>query len=147
MKLKTLFLKAAVIIIGMIVLAVLILILPLIAKDAAASSLKMAYVLYSILAIMYITSAPFFAVLYQVFKILNHIKSEEFFSELTLKALNKIKKYGAMISILYLLALPLFFIVGEIDDAPGVILVGLFFIFVSLVLTVSADLFRDLLDK
>ena len=147
MKLKTLFLKAAVILIGLLVTALLIFVLPLIAEDAAASSLKMAYVLYAILAIMYISSVPFFALLFQIFKVLNHVQAEEFFSKSTLNALNKIKRYGYTISFLYLLALPLFFIVGEVDDAPGVILIGMFFLFASLVLTVAVDLFQNLLES
>ena len=48
MKIKALFLKAAVILIGILVTALLIFVLPLIADDAAASSLKMSYVLYAI---------------------------------------------------------------------------------------------------
>ena len=145
MKLKALFLKAAVILIGILVTALLIFVLPLIAEDAAASSLKMAYVLYAILTIMYISSAPFFALLFQIFKVLNYVQAEEFFSKPTLNALNKIKRYGYTISFLYLLALPLFYIVGEVDDAPGVILIGMFFLFASLVLSVSTDLFQNLL--
>ena len=96
---------------------------------------------------MYISSAPFFALLFQIFKVLNYVQAEEFFSKPILNALNKIKRYGHTISFLYLLALPLFYIVGEVDDAPGVILIGMFFLFASLVLSVSTDLFQNLLES
>jgi hypothetical protein len=147
MEKKIIFLKAALICIGLLVLALCIFFLPLIAKDAANSSLKMAYVLYGILTVMYISVIPFFAGLYQSYKLLNYIKSDQVFTNLSIKALDKIKKYAYIISIMYLSAMPLIYIVAEVDDAPGAILFGMIFVLAPLVTAVFADVLKNIWEK
>jgi hypothetical protein len=147
MEKKIIFLKAALICIGLLVLALCIFFLPLIAKDATDSSLKMAYVLYGILTVMYISVIPFFAGLYQSYKLLNYIKSDQVFTNLSIKALDKIKKYAYIISIMYLSAMPLIYIVAEVDDAPGAILFGMIFVLAPLVTAVFADVLKNIWEK
>ncbi len=147
MKRETIFLKLAVIFIGIPILALCIFGLPWIARDAAESSWKMAYVLYGILSIMYVTAIPFFLALYQAFKLLNYIDKNKAFSELSVKALKNIKNCATTISILYVLSMPLFYIVGEVDDAPGVILIGMIFIFAPMVIAVFAAVLQKLLKN
>ncbi|TYB30750.1 MAG: DUF2975 domain-containing protein [Candidatus Mcinerneyibacterium aminivorans] len=147
MKREVLFLKAAVVFIGILVLALCIFMLPLIAKDAAKSSWKMAYTLYGILAIMYVSVIPFFAALYHSFRILIYIDTNKAFSELSVKALGNLKKYATIIIILYLIGMPLFYIVGEVDDAPGVILIGMIFVFAPMAVAVFANLLKKLLKN
>jgi len=147
LKRDTLFLKTIVFLIGIPVLAICIFGLPLIANDAAESSSKMAYVLYGILAIMYVSVIPFFVVLYQAFKLLNYIDTNKAFSKLSVKALKNIKNCATTISIMYLVGLPLFYLAGEIDDAPGVILIGMVFIFAPMVVAVFAAVLQKLLKN
>lgn len=147
MKKETIFLKLAVFFIGLPILALCIILLPWIAKDAAVSSTKMAYVLYGILIIMYISAIPFFTSLYQGFRLLTYIDDNKAFSELSVKALRNIKNCAATISILYVLSMPLFYIVGEVDDAPGAILIGLLFIFAPMVISVFAAVLQRLLQN
>ncbi|MGO4890355.1 DUF2975 domain-containing protein [Anaerobacillus sp. MEB173] len=144
---STLFLKIAVILIGLPVLALCIFGLPWIAKDAAEGSVKMAYVLYGILIIMYVSALPFYGALYQAFKLLSYIDKNKAFSELSVKALKNIKNCATTISILYVVGLPLFYIVGEVDDAPGVILIGMIFIFAPMVIAVFAAVLQRLLQE
>lgn len=145
MKRETIFLRLAVFCIGLPILALCIVLLPWIAKDAAESSMKMAYVLYSILVVMYISAIPFFTALYQAIKLLNYIDANKAFSELSVKALSNIKNCATIISILYVLSMPLFYIVGEVDDAPGVILIGMLFVFAPMVVAVFAAVLQKLL--
>lgn len=147
MKRETIILKLAVILIGVPILALCIFGLPLIARDAAEGSLKMAYVLYSILIVMYVSAIPFFTALYQGFKLLNYIDMNKAFSELSVKALKNIKSCATIISMLYVLIMPLFYIVGEVDDAPGVILIGMIFIFAPMVVAVFAAVLQKLLKN
>lgn len=147
MRRETLFLKLAVICIGIPILALCVVVLPLIARDAAVGSKEMARVLYGILSIMYLSAIPFYMALYQAFKLLNLIDRNEAFSALSVTTLKNIKHYAAAISFLYLLGMPLFFIVGEIDDAPGVILVGAAFIFAPMVVSVFAAVLQKLLQN
>lgn len=147
MKRETMFLKLSVFFISIPVLALCIFVLPLIAKDAAVGSRKMAYVLYGILIIMYVSVIPFLMALFQAFKLLRYIDTNNAFSELSVKALKNIKNCATTISVLYVVGLPLFYIVGEIDDAPGVILVGMSFIFAPMIVTVFAGVLQKLLKN
>ena len=146
MRRETMFLKIAVIMLGIPVAALSVLLLPWIARDAAQSSIRMAYVIYGILILMYISVVPFFAALYQGFRLLGYIDSNKAFSELSLKSIQKIRSCAA-ISIIYLFAMPLFYIVAEIDDAPGVILVGMIFVFAPLTAAVFAAILKKLLKN
>ncbi len=147
MRRETMILKIAVIMLGIPVAALSVLLLPWIARDAAQSSIRMAYVIYGILILMYISVVPFFAALYQGFRLLGYIDSNKAFSELSLNSIQKIRSYAAAISIIYLFAMPLFYIVAEIDDAPGVILVGMIFVFAPLTVTVFAAILKKLLKN
>lgn len=147
MKQETIFLKIAVFFIGIPVLALCIFGLPWIAKDAAESSSKMAYVLYGILIVMYVSAIPFFIALYQTFRLLSYIDTNKAFSELSVRALKNIKNCATTISILYVVGMPLFYLVGEIDDAPGVILIGMIFIFAPMIVTVFAAVLQKLLKN
>ncbi len=147
MRRETLILKIAVVMLGIPVAALSVLLLPWIAKDASESSIRMAYVIYGILILMYISVVPFFAALYQGFRLLGYIDSNKAFSELSLKSIQKIRSCAAAISIIYLFAMPLFYIVAEIDDAPGVILVGMIFVFAPLSVAVFAAILKKLLKN
>lgn len=147
MRRETLILKIAVVMLGIPVAALSVLLLPWIARDAAQSSIRMAYVIYGILILMYISVVPFFAALYQGFRLLGYIDSNKAFSELSLKSIQKIRSCAAAISIIYLFAMPLFYIVAEIDDAPGVILVGMIFVFAPLSVAVFAAILKKLLKN
>lgn len=147
MRRETLILKIAVVMLGIPVAALSVLLLPWIARDASESSIRMAYVIYGILILMYISVVPFFAALYQGFRLLGYIDSNKAFSELSLKSIQKIRSCAAAISIIYLFAMPLFYIVAEIDDAPGVILVGMIFVFAPLSVAVFAAILKKLLKN
>ena len=147
MRRETLILKIAVVMLGIPVAALSVLLLPWIARDASESSIRMTYVIYGILILMYISVVPFFAALYQGFRLLGYIDSNKAFSELSLKSIQKIRSCAAAISIIYLFAMPLFYIVAEIDDAPGVILVGMIFVFAPLSVAVFAAILKKLLKN
>ncbi|MGP4109262.1 DUF2975 domain-containing protein [Virgibacillus sp. L01] len=143
---STLFLKIAVILIGIPILALCIFGLPILAKEAAESA-KFAYVLYGILIIMYASAIPFFVALYQAFKLLSYIDRNKAFSEISVKVLKNIKYCAITISVLYVVGMPFFYIFAELDDAPGVILVGMLFILAPMVIAVFAAVLQRLLQE
>ncbi|KJS23600.1 MAG: membrane protein [Clostridiaceae bacterium BRH_c20a] len=145
MKRETIFLKLAVFLIGTPVLALCIFGLPWIAKDAAESGSELAYFLYGILIVMYISAIPFFVTLYQAFRLLSYIDKNKAFSELSVRALRNIKFCALTISVLYLISMPFFFLIGEIDDAPGVIVIGMVLTFAPMVIAVFAAILQKLL--
>jgi hypothetical protein len=145
MKRETLFLKIAVFLIGTPVLALCVFGLPWLAKDAAGSEL--AYLIYGILVVMYVSAIPFFVALYQAIRLLSYIDKNNAFSELSVKALKNIKYCATTITILYVAGMPLFYLMGEKDDAPGVILIGMMFVFAPLVIAVFAAVLQKLLKN
>lgn len=147
---STLFLKVAVIFIGIPVLAMCLFLLPQIANEAheaADRGADIAYVVYGILMVMYVSAVPFYFALYQSFNLLSYIDKNQAFSELSVTALKKIKNCALIISGLYVVALPFVFMLAEVDDAPGLVLVGLLFVFAPLVIAIFAAVLQRLLQE
>lgn len=143
----TLFLKLAVIVMGIPVLALCIFLVPEIGQFAAELYPDMAYLKVLFFIDLYATAIPFYLALYQAFTLLNYIDQNKAFSELSVKALMRIKYCAITISGLYVLGMPLFYLLAEADDAPGVILVGLGMIFASMVVAVFAAVLQKLLKS
>lgn len=147
---STLFLKIAVIFIGIPVLALCIFLLPQIAKEAneaVAKGSNLAYVVYGILIVMYVSAIPFYFALYQSFNLLSYIDKNQAFSQISVIALKKIKNCAILISGFYVVAIPFVYIVAEADDAPGLIIIGMVFIFAPLVIAVFAAVLQRLLQE
>ncbi|CCO09324.1 DUF2975 domain-containing protein [Desulforamulus hydrothermalis] len=145
MKQETLFLKIAVIVIAIPVLALGIFGLPWLADNPANPAY--AHLLYPIVAGMYVSSIPFFAALYQAFKLLSYIDRNEAFSELSVKALKNIKYCAMIICSLYVVIMPFVFLLADLDDAPGLVIVGIVPIFASMVIAVFAAVLQKLLKN
>ena len=143
----TLFLKIAVIFMGIPVLALCIFLVPEIANYAAELYPDIAYMKYLVLIDLYATTIPFYFALYQAYKLLSYIDKNNAFSELSVRALKNIKYCAITISILYVAGMPLFYLVGEVDDAPGSIFIGMVMIFASMVIAVFAAVLEKLLKN
>ena len=147
---STLFLKVAVIFIGIPVLALCLFLLPQIANEAneaAERGSDLAYVVYGILMVMYVSAVPFYFALYQSFNLLGYIDKNLAFSQMSVSALKKIKNCAIIISGLYVVALPFVAALAEVDDAPGLIIVGMVPIFASMVIAVFAAVLQRLLQE
>ncbi|WP_059173982.1 DUF2975 domain-containing protein [Bacillus sp. FJAT-27445] len=142
---STLFLRMAVFLIGSPVLAFGSFGLYWLMKNPANP--EYAHILYPIVVGMYVSAIPFFGALYQAFKLLGYIDRNQAFSELSVKALKNIKFCAIAISGLYVIVLPFVFMVAELDDAPGLVIVGMVPIFASLVIAVFAAVLQRLLQE
>ncbi|WP_066050868.1 DUF2975 domain-containing protein [Robertmurraya korlensis] len=142
---STLFLRMALILLGVPVLALGIFGLTWLPKHPFNADFD--HILYPILVGMYASVIPFFGALYQAFKLLNFIDKNQAFSELSVKALQTIKFCAIAFSGLYVIILPFVYIVAEIDDAPGLILMGMVPTFASLVIAVFAAVLQRLLQE
>ncbi|KAF1084309.1 hypothetical protein SPSYN_02085 [Sporotomaculum syntrophicum] len=147
MKRETLFLKLAVILMGLPVLALCIFLVPEIANYTAELFPDWAYLKYLVFIDLYATAIPFYFALYQAFKLLGYIDKNEAFSELSVTALKNIRNCAITISILYVASMPLFYLIGEADDTPGAILIGMVIIFASMVVAVFAAVLQKLLQN
>ncbi|MBP1991200.1 DUF2975 domain-containing protein [Paenibacillus eucommiae] len=147
MKRETLFLKVAVIFMGIPVLALCIFLVPEIANFAAELYPDHTYLKYLVYIELYATAIPFYFALYQAFKLLSYIDKNKAFSELSVHVLKNIKFCAIIISSLYVAGLPLFYLIAEKDDAPGLILIGMVMIFASMVIAVFAAVLQKLLKN
>ena len=96
---------------------------------------------------MYVSVIPFFVALYQAFKLLSYIDKNQAFSELSVKALKNIKFCAMTISGLYVVIMPFVFLVADLDDAPGLVIIGMVPIFASMVIAVFAAVLQRLLQE
>ncbi|QIZ05607.1 DUF2975 domain-containing protein [Priestia megaterium] len=142
---STLFLRMAVFLIGIPVLAFCIFGLSWLAKNPVNPDFD--HILYPIVIGMYVSVIPFFVALYQAFKLLSYIDKNQAFSELSVKALKNIKICAMTISGLYVVILPFVYLVADLDDAPGLIIIGMVPIFASLVIAVFAAVLQRLLQE
>lgn len=147
MKRETLFLKITVVLMGLPVLALCIFLIPELAKYFAKLIPHLAFMQYSFLMGLYATALVFFYALYQALKLLSYIDKNEAFSKLSVQALKKIKYCALTIGAIYVAIMPLLYLLAELDDAPGLILIGLLIIFGCMVIAVFAAVLQKLLKN
>lgn len=125
---STLFLKALIIIIGIIVLTLCVLIFPIMWRSENLDYLP-------IFLTFQLSVIPFFFALYQTFKLLTYVDKNIAFSNLSIQALKLIKYSSIAFGALYTICLPYIYYKGDVDDAPGPIPVALLFIGAAVVIT------------
>jgi len=146
-RVSTLFLRAAVVALGIIALGLSFLLLPEIYYNFENEFPSIGYLAYPIVAILGAALAPYFVALYQTMKLLKYIDTNQAFSMLSVSALRKIKYSGLVFSGLFIALLPFVYMVAEVDDAPGLIILGMVFAGAPMVIAVFAALLEKLLEN
>ncbi len=143
---STVFLQIVIVLIGIGVL-VFLLWEPHIEGRNAHATLFEIYFNDPFLAYAYTASTAFFIALYQAFTLLGYIAQNKVFSLHSVRALRSIK-YCAM-SLVGFIAAPLayLFIIRPDDDIAGGVAIGLFLIFISVVIATAAAVFEKLLQS
>src|SRR3954453_17774837 len=143
----TIFLQAVVVLIGIGALA-LMLWEPHIEGRNAHATLFQIYFNDPFLAYAYTASIAFFVALYQAFKLLAYVGRGEVFSQRSVKALRTIK-YCAMSLVGFLVGAEAYFFIVQRskDDIAGGVMMGLFLIFVSVVVATAAAVFERTLQS
>ncbi|WP_155590777.1 DUF2975 domain-containing protein [Lysinibacillus cavernae] len=144
MKRETLFLKIAVFLMGLPVLALCIVVVPRVAMGAASHFPKTTF--FAVIG-AYATAIAYFVALYMTIKLLSYIDQNIAFSERSVKALINIKYCAIIISSIYVVGMPLIYYVAEVDDAPGLIIIGMVIFFASFVVAVFAAVLQKLLKN
>lgn len=137
---STLFLRGVIYCIGLAALGVCVII-------AGVSLSGNAGMFLPVLGLIFLSSLPFFYALYNGLLLLRYIDKNIAFSELSVKAIRAIKLAAFSISVLYAAGMPIIMYVAEKDDAPGVVLLGLIFIFATLIVGVFAAVLEKLLHN
>jgi len=89
------------------------------------------------LAYAYIASIPFFAALWQAFKILGYARQDKLLPEMTVKAL-RIIKYCAIAIIVFVAGGEIFIILSDSDDRAGGVVMGLLIAFGATLVAAAA---------
>ena len=142
---STLFLRLAVIILGLMAIGLCILILPAIYSGWAIEYPDAGYLQYPALVILSATVIPFFVALYQTWKLLNYIDTNNAFSHRSVDALKKIKYSAVVFSGLYVAFLPIVYYIADRTDAPGVMVIGFMMACAPMVIAVFAAVLQRLL--
>jgi len=100
------------------------------------------------LAYIYLAFVPFFVGVYQVIRLLGYARRNEIFSERSVRSLQIIKFCAIAVAVFFLGAEAYIFIfVRGTDDVAGGVMMGLFFIFVSVVIATAAGVFERILQN
>lgn len=142
---STTFLKAVIVLFGVAVLAMCIFLVPGIADFAVKLYPEFTLIKALIIIVLYGAAVPFYIALYQAFKLLGYIDQNQAFSDIAVRVLKNIKYCAAAIIGWFVLGMPLFYLLAERDDAPGIIVIGLIIIFASMVIAVFAAVLQKLL--
>lgn len=138
---STFFLRGVVILIGLITLALCVFVLPIGLRSDATGYYQ------PIVLGLYVAAIPFFASLYQALKLLGYIDRSKAFSDMSVRALQKIKYCAVAISTLFAAGMPYVYYVADKDDAPGVVAMGLIIIFASLVIATFTAVLQKLIQN
>jgi hypothetical protein len=146
-RVSTIFLRVALLGMGLIALGLCALVLPAIYQDWGRAFPDVAYMKYPFLIGLSAAVIPFFIALYQAMRLLHYIDRNKAFSNLATTALRNIKYCAFAFSGLYATCLPAIYHVADKEDAPGLLVIGLIFVGVPLVLGVFAAVIQGLLQN
>jgi Protein of unknown function (DUF2975) len=137
------FLRIVILLIGIGALA-LLLWEPQIEGRNAHATLFEIYFKDPFLAYAYAASIPFFAALYQAFKVLGYAGQKKVFSQASVRAL-RIIRFCALAIIAFVVAGEIFILFNQSDDRAGGIFIGILIAFGSLVIAAAAAMFEGIL--
>jgi len=146
-KSSTVFLQVVIVLIGIGALALMLWEPHLEGRNAHATLFQI-YFNDPFLAYAYIASIAFFVALYQAFKLLGYVGRSDVFSQRSVKALRTIK-YCAMSLVVFLVGAEAYFFIVQRgkDDIAGGVMMGLFLIFISVVVATAAAVFERTLQS
>lgn len=144
---STFFLKAVLIVIGSIAIALWVFSFLNVRIGGTQEWPISPYVLYPGLIGVFTTIIPFLLALYEAFRLLQFIDTNNAFSEASIHALRNIKFCAIAMSMLYWTAMPLVFVLADYDDAPGGILMGAAVASAPLVIATFAAVLQKLVQN
>ncbi|MET0650712.1 MAG: DUF2975 domain-containing protein [Pyrinomonadaceae bacterium] len=146
-RVSTIFLQIVIVLLGVGVLAFLLWEPHLEGRNANATLFEI-YFKDPFLAYIYLAFIPFFISLYQAFKLLGFARRNEIFFQHSVRAL-RIIKFCALTTALLILGAGayLFIFVRGKDDIAGGVMMGVFIIFGSAVISTAAAVFERVLQN
>lgn len=146
-RVPTVFLRGVVLLLGLIVLALCIFALPEAWRGGPLEFPAVGYAVQLIVIGMYLTAVPFYIGLWQTLLLLNHIDRNAAFSVASVRALRTIKWCAGVISAFYIAFVFPFYLIAEVDDAPGLILMSMVVACAPIAVAVFAAVLERLLQN
>lgn len=147
-RIPTIFLKMVIGFIGIAALAFCVFLLPLFVNEMAVIMPEWAFLKYPFLICMYVTMIIFLVALYQAIRLIGYIDKGEVFSELSIKSLKNMKISGIMMTVLlYLSGMPVVYAEAQIEDAPGLVIIGFAIASIPLVVATFVAVLQRLLQE
>ena len=142
---STIFLQLVIVLIGIGALALMLWEPHLEGRNAHATPFEI-YFKDPFLAYAYIASIPFFAALYQAFKVLGYAGQNKVFSPAAVSALRTIK-FCAIAIIGFVAGAEIFIMLNDSDDRAGGVFIGILITFGSIVIATAAAMFERILKN
>ncbi|QWB99404.1 DUF2975 domain-containing protein [Mycoplasmatota bacterium] len=139
------FLKTTTLLASLPVLFLCLYYFPILFVEGSKSDSVYVPYLFMIMISFYLMAVPYFMSLIETFKLLINTNKNEFLSQLSIQSLNKIKYMAFCISIIFMIDLPVIYFIANMDDAPGLILFGGFFVLLSLTIGVFSGLIKNII--
>ena len=139
------FLQTVIVLIGIAALAFMLWEPHLEGRNAHATTFEI-YFKDPFLAYAYVASIPFFAALYQAFKVLGYARQNMAFSHAAVKALRTIK-FCAIAIIGFVAVGEVFIMLHTSDDRAGGVFMGILITFGSIIIATAAATFEWILQK
>ena len=140
-------LRGSILCMGVGALLLCALVLPRLWQDIDNEFPAYSYAVYAVFITMYITTIPYYVGLIKGWQLLDLIRQSHVFSAAAVNAVKVISFCAGMVSLCYILCLPFFYIWGDNDDAPGLIVIGMFLVGIPMVVSVFAALLQQLLHE
>lgn len=144
---STLFLRLGVSVIGLGVLVLCIFLLPIIWADAYKEYPQVGYAVREVVAAMYAAAILFYIGIYNGWRVLNAIDKNQAFTMKPVRLLKTIAWCAGIISAIYAISLPFFYVWADHTDAPGLMVIGLFLTGMPLIICVAVALLARLLGE
>jgi hypothetical protein len=144
---STHFLRVVVFGMGAVALLLCYLILPAINNEWASEYPHIADWKYPFLVLLAATTIPFFIALYQTLNLLSYVDNNKAFSAVSVTALKYIKYCAVAFSALYASTLPFIYQIADVEDAPGIMVIGLVMTFAPMVIAVFAAVLQKILKS
>ena len=144
-KINSHILKAVIVTIGILIFSLCIFVLPPLASQTARTYPEVAYLQYPVLLGLYSTAIPFFIALFQSLKIIYYADRGHVFTNATVKALTIIKSCAQLIIVLYLAGLIILVLANALH--PGVLLLGIVILIMTIMVVTGSSLMQQLLQQ
>jgi hypothetical protein len=142
---STAFLQTVIVLIGVGALALMLWEPHLEGRNAHATPVEI-YFKDPFLAYAYVASIPFFAALYQAFKVLGYARQNKVFSQPAVNALRTIK-FCAIALVGFVAGAEVFIMLHTSDDRAGGVFMGIVIAFGSVIIATAAATFQRILQN